>query len=243
MDRVAPRRQFPWIGWVLGVCIALAAAAWLATPWYVYAKLLPDVIGRYGLTIAADRRDLWIAGGAQLHDVRFLDGDEVVLAAKRMNVRISLRAFYGGRTIVERLVFDDPVLHTRLGANGYTNVGKILARPKRQPGARQRPATLWREIVAHRGTIEFHDRERGVRLRLVDVESEVLDLQTGGGESQDRFGQITVDANLEQLDHESAPLSIVHWTTSTTTSQPTFVAHAALSGIELDAFPAYVDAK
>jgi hypothetical protein len=239
---VASRKQLSWIGWALGGCCVLAAAAWLATPWYVYAKILPDVMARYGLTIAAERRDLSIAAGAQLHEVRFLDGDEVVLAAKRMNMRVSLRALYGGRTIVERLVFDDPVLHTRIDANGNTNIGRILARPQRRPGEPRRPATLWREVVVHSGTVELHDRVRGVRLRITDVESEVLDLQTGGGESQDRFGQITLDANLEQTNHEPAPLSIVHWTTSATTLQPTFIAHAALSGIDLDSFPAYVDA-
>jgi hypothetical protein len=243
VDRVAPRRRIPWIGLMVGVCIALAAAAWVAAPWYVYAKILPEVMARYGLTIEFDRRALSIAGGAQLHDVRFLDGDEVVLAAKRMNVRISLRALYGGRTIVERLVFDDPVLHSRIDANGYTNIGRILERPKKRPGAPQRPATWWREVVIRGGTVEFHDRVRGVRLRITDIESEVLDLQTGDGESQDRFGQITLDADLEQPDHEPAPLSIVHWTTSTTTAKPTFIAHAALTGIDLDAFPVYVDAK
>jgi hypothetical protein len=236
------RKRFSWIAWTLGASAALAAAAWLATPWYVYAKILPDLMAGYGLTMAADRRDLWIAGGADIHDVQFLDGDEVVLTAKRMNVKISLRALYGGRTVVERLVFDDPVLHARIDANGYTNVGKILERPRTRPQAKKRPATLWKEVVVHRGTFECDDRVRGVRLRIMDIESAVIDLQTGSGESQDRFGQITIDANLEQPKYKAAPLSIVHWTTSTTTSEPTFIAHAALTGIDLDSFPAYVDA-
>ena len=236
------RKPFLWIGWTLGASAILAAAAWLATPWYVYAKILPDLMARYGLTMAADRQDLWVAGGADFHDVRFLDGDEVVLTAKRMNVRISLRALYGGRTIVERLVFDDPVLHARIDANGYTNVGKILERPRTRPPGAKRPATLWKEVVVHRGTVECDDRARGVTLRIVDIESAVLDLQTGSGESQDRFGQITIDAKLEQPKHEPAALSIVHWTTSTTTRKPTFIAHVALTGIDLDSFPAYVDA-
>ena len=235
--------RFSWIGWTLGAGLVLAAAGWLATPWYVYAKLLPDVMARYGLTIAADRRDLSIAGGADLHDVRFLDGDEVLLTAKRMNVIISVRALYGGRTIVERLVFDDPVLHTRIDANGRTNLGTILERPRKLPQGAKRPATLWKDVAIHRGTIECEDRPRGVKLRIVDIESGVLDLQTGDGESEERFGQITLDGNLEQPKRKPAPLSIVHWTTSTTTSKPTFIAHAALTGIDLDSFPAYVDAK
>jgi len=227
---------------MLVACSLLAAVNWFATSWYVYAKILPEVMARYGLTMAADRRDLSIDGGADIHGVRFLDGDEVVLTAKRMNVRISLRALYGGRTVVDRLVFDDPVLHARIDADGRTNVGRILERPKSHPPTAKRPATLWKDVVIHRGTVECDDRARGVRLRIVDIESGVLDLQTGSGESQDRFAQITIDGNLEQPEHEPAPLSIVHWTTSAADAKPTFVSHAALTGIDLDSFPDYVDA-
>ena len=137
MSKVSPprsRKRFRWVRWVLGACLVLAAAAWFATPWYVRAKVLPDLWARYGLTMAAERQDLSIAGGtADLHGVRFLDGDEEVLTAKRMEVRISLRGLYQGRTIVERLVFDDPVLHSRIEADGHTNVGKIFERPRSNP--------------------------------------------------------------------------------------------------------------
>ena len=237
------RKWFRWVRWALGACALLAAAAWFATPWYVRAKVLPDLWARYGLTMAAERQDLSIAGGtADLHGVRFLDGDEEVLTAKRMEVRISLRGLYQGRTIVERLVFDDPVFHSRIEADGHTNVGKILERPKTNPEAAKRPATLWEEVLFHRGTVECDDRARGVKLRIVDLEAAVLDAQTGSGESQDRFGQISIDANLEQPTSKPAPLTIVHWTSSAKGAEPSFIAHAALTGIDLDSFPAYVDA-
>jgi hypothetical protein len=237
------RKRFRWVRWAFGACALLAAAAWFATPWYVRAKVLPDLWARYGLTMAAARQDLSIAGGtADLHGVQFLDGDEEVLNAKRMEVRISLRGLYQGRTIVERLVLDDPVLHARIEADGHTNVGKILERPRTRPQAAKRPATLWEEVLVHRGTVECDDRARGVKLRIVDLEAAVLDVQTGSGESQDRFGQISIDANLEQPTSKPAPLTIVHWTSSAKGTEPTFVAHAALTGIDLDSFPAYVDA-
>ena len=238
-----PRSQnwFRWVRWALGLCLALGAAPWFATQWYVRAKVLPDLWARYGLTMVAERQDLSIAGGtADLHGVRFLDGDEEVLTAKRMEVRISLRGLYQGRTIVERLVFDDPVLHSRIEVDGHTNVGKIFERP-RSPQAAKRPATLWEEVLVHRGTVECDDRARGVKLRIVDLEAAVLDVQTGSGESQDRFGQITIDANLEQPKRKPAPLTIVHWTTPSGSTESTFVAHIALTGIDLDSFPAYVD--
>ncbi len=234
-------RRFPW-AWVLGACLVLAAAAWFAPPWYVRARVLPDLWARYGLTMEAERQDLSVAGGtADLHGVRFLDGDEEVLTAKRMELRISLRALWEGRTIVQHLVFDDPVLHARIEADGQTNVGKILERPRTHPQKAKRPATLWEEVFIHGGTVECDDRARGVKLRIVDIESSVLDVQTGSGESEDRFGQISIDANLEQPESKPAPLAIVHWTTSSATREPTFVAHAALTGIDLDSFPAYVD--
>jgi hypothetical protein len=193
--------------------------------------------------MAAERQDLSIAAGtADLHGVRFLDGDEEILTAKRMEVQISLRGLYQGRTIVERLVFDEPIVHARLEADGHTNVGKILARPSTDPQAAKRPATLWEEVLVHRGIVECDDRARGVRLRFTDIEAAVLDVQTGSGEAQDRFGQISIDANLEQPTGKPAPLAIVHWTTSSGSTEPTFVAHAALTGIDLDSFPAYVDA-
>jgi hypothetical protein len=228
---------------VLGVCFVLAAASWLATPWYVRAKVLPDLWARYGLTMVAEQQDLSISDGTEdLHGVRFLDGNEEVLTAKRMEMRISLRGLYQGRTIVERLVFDAPVLHARIEADGHTNFGKIFERPKTNPQAAKRPATLWEEVFVHRGIVECDDRAYEVKLRIVDLEAAVLDMQTGSGESQDRFGQLSIDANLEQPKSKPAPLTIVHWTTSTKGTEPNFVAHAALTGIDLDSFPAYVDA-
>jgi len=225
------------------VLAALAAAGWFAAPWYVRTKLLPDLWAQYGLTMTAERQDVSIAdGSAELHGVRLLDGDEEVLTAKRLEARISLRGLYQGRTIVERLVFDDPVVHARVEADGRTNVGKIIERRRTDPQAAPRPATLWEEVLVHGGTVECDDRARGVTLRIVGIEAAVLDVQTGSGEPQDRFGQITLDANLEQPGHEPAPLAIVHWTTSSGSTEPTFVAHAALTGIDLDSFPAYVDA-
>jgi hypothetical protein len=96
------------------VYAALAAAGWLAAPWYVRSKILPDLWARYGLTMTGERQDLSIAGGSTVvHGVRPFDGDEEVLDAKRLEIRISLRGLYQGRT-VEHLVFDDPVVHARI---------------------------------------------------------------------------------------------------------------------------------
>src|SRR4026208_267306 len=109
-DASAPRsrKQFRRLGWALSAGLVLAAVGWFAAPWYVRVKVLPDLWARYGLTMAAERQDLSIAGGtADPHGVRFIGGDEEVLTAKRMEVRISLRGLYQGRTIIERLVFDD----------------------------------------------------------------------------------------------------------------------------------------
>jgi len=232
---------------VLGACAALAAlaaAGWFATPWYVRTKVLPDLWAQYGLTMTAEGQDLSIAeGAADLVGVRILDGDEEVLSARRMEARISLRGLYEGRTIVERLVFDAPVVHARLEADGRTNVGRILERPRVDPEAALRPATLWEEVLVRGGTVEFDDRERSVTLRIVDIEAAFLDVVTGSGERQDRFGQIRIDGKLEQPRGSPAPLAIVHWTTPSGGTEPTFVAHAALTGIDLDSFPAYVDAR
>jgi hypothetical protein len=194
------------------------------------------------LTVTSDREDLSIAdGAAEFHGVRILDGEEEILAAKRVQVRVSLRALYAGRTVVEGIVFDDPILHLRVEVDGRTNVGKILER-RTGSAAAPRPATLWEDVVVNGGTLDYENPTRGVSIRLVDVEATVLDMQTGSGVRQDRLGQITIDANLEQAGREPALLSIVHWTTSAGSAGPSFVAHAALTGIDLDSFPITVDA-
>jgi hypothetical protein len=236
-----------WIRWAaLGASAligALAAAAWLAAPWYVRTRVLPDLLARYGLTMAFERHAVSIADGtADLHGVRLFDGSEEVLTAKRMRVRISLRGLYGGRTIVERLVFDDPVIHARLEPDGRTNIGRILRRPSVDPRMALRPATLWKQVLIHGGRLECTDRTRGVTFRILDIEATLLDVQTGKGERQDRFGQISVDAKLEQPGHEAAPLAIVHWATLAENPEPTFVTHVVVTGIDLDSFPGYIDA-
>jgi hypothetical protein len=239
------RRRSRWARWGLVACAVLAAIAagtWFATPWYVYTRLVPRQLAHYGLTVTAERRELYIVDGAAVfHGVHIFDGKEEVLTAKRVEVRVSLRSLYEGRTIFERLVFDDPVIRVHLGADGRTNAGRILERGKGSRAA-PRPATLWEDVSVHGGTVEWDDRTRGVSLRILDVEAAVRDMQTGSGARLDRFGQITIDASLEQPDREPAPLSIIHWSTSSSSLGPTFVAHAALTGIDLDSFPGYVDA-
>jgi hypothetical protein len=173
--------------------------------------------------------------------VRVLDGEEEVLTAKRAELRVSLRGLYEGRTVFERVVLDEPVVHVRLGAEGRTNVVEILQRRRHSQGA-PRPATLWKEALVHGGTVEWNDRARGMRLRILDIEAAVLDMETGRGERQDRFGQISIDAKLEQSSQQPAPLSIIYWSTFSDSAGRTFVAHAALTGIDLDSFPGYVDA-
>jgi hypothetical protein len=231
--------------WGLGagaVLAAIAAAAWFATPWYVHTRLVPRLLAHYGLTVTAERRDVSIVeGAAEFHGVHVFDGKEEVLTAKRVEVRVSLRPLYEGRTIFERVVFDAPVIHVHLGAEGRTNAGRILERGKGSRAA-PRPAILWEEVIVRGGTVEWDDRTREVSLRILDVEGAVLDMQTGSGARLDRFGQITIDADLEQPDREPASLSIVHWSTSSGSLGPTFVAHAVLTGIDLDSFPGYVDA-
>ena len=238
-------RRSWWLRGALGACAVLAAIAastWFATPWYVHTRLLPDLWTKYGLTMTADRQDFSIADGTTTsYGVRFFDGEEEVLSAKRMEMRVSLRGLYEGRTVFERVVLDEPVLHARLGAKGPTNVWKILQRRKHNPAA-TRPATVWKEAIVHGGTVAWDDRARGVKLRILDIEATVLDVETGRGERQNRFGQITVDAKLEQPGYEPAPLSIVYWTTFASDKGRTFVAHAVLTGIDLDSFPGYVDA-
>ena len=208
-----PIRRIQWVRWALGACallVALAAAGWLATPWYVRTKVLPDLWAQYGLTMTAEGQALAVADRtADLHGVRFFDGDEEVLSARRLEARISLRGLHEGRTLVERLVFLAPVVHASIEADGRTNVGD--------------------------------DRGRRVMFRIVDIDAVFLDVETGSGASEDRFGQIRIDAKLEQPGREPAPLVIVYWTGSPGGRDPTFVAHAALTGIELDSFPAHVD--
>jgi hypothetical protein len=235
-----------WIRWTLGASAligALAATAWLAAPWYTRTHVLPDLLARYGLTMEFERHAVSIAdGSADLHGVRLLDGSEEVLTAKRMRIRISLRGLYAGRTIVVRLVFDDPVVHARVEADGRTSIGRILGRPSVDPRLALRPATLWKQVLVHGGTLECADRTRGVTFRILDIEATLVDVQTGKGERQDQFGQISVDAKLEQPGHEAAPLAIVYWATLAENPEPSFVTHVAVTGIDLDAFPAYIDA-
>ena len=239
------RRRTRWARWGLVACavlVAIAAVSWFATPWYVYTKLVPQLLANYGLTVAADRREMSIVdGAAEYHGVQVFDGKEEVLTAKRVKVRVSLRPLYEGRTIFERVAFDDPVIRVHLEADGRTNGGKILERGKGSRAA-PRPVTLWEEVSVHGGTVEWDDRTRAVSLRILDIEATLLEMQTGSGVRLDRFGQITIDAVLEQSDRAPAPLSIVHWSTSSSSLGPTFVAHAALTGIDLDSFPVYIDA-
>lgn len=238
-------RRRRWLRWTLVALAGLAAltlGVWLATPWYVGSRLLPGLWDRYGLTVTVERQDLSVVDGAAVFfGVRVFDGKEELLSAERIEMRVSLWALYEGRTVFERVVFDAPVLHARLGSDGFTNLRKILERRAHdRTGAR--PAILWKEVLVHRGSLVWEDRVRGETLHLRDIEIAVLDMETGVGERRHPFGQITLDAQLEQPGLEAALLSIVHWTTSSGAAGPHFVVHLALTGLDLGSISGYVDA-
>ena len=167
-------------------------------------------------------------------------GEEELLAATHMEVRVSLRGLYEGRTILQRVVLDAPVLHARLGAGGRINIGRMLAL-RSQTHRAPRSATLWEDVRVHDGRFEWDDATREMGLRVLDIEAAALDLQSGSHERQERFGEITLDGSLEQSSLP-ARLSIVCWTTSSNEKGPTFILHAALTGIDLDSLRGYVDA-
>lgn len=240
---LAPRAG--WLRWALGafaLLAAIAAGSWLAAPWYVRTSLLPGLWAQYGLTVAAERQHLSLADGTARYQTVLISQDqEALLAAKHMELQVSLRGLYEGRTVFERVVFDQPVLHARVGADGRTNVGTLLGSRPRAHGASRGSAALWEEILIHGGTFEWDDPAQEKRIRIVDIEATALAIQTGGGERRERFGEVTLDGNLEQR-ADPAPLSIVCWTISSADEGGTFVLHAALTGIDLDSFPGYVDA-
>jgi hypothetical protein len=232
------------VRWALGACAGLAsiaAAVWFGTPRYVDTWLLPKLWQRWALTVTAEQRDFSIIdGAAAFRGVQVFDGDEEVLSAQRIEVRVSLRALFDGRTVLERVVVDEPVVHAYIGTDGRTNLARILSRNEGRQ-TEPRPATLWKDVSVHGGTVEWDDRSSGVSLRILDIETTALDMQTGDGERQDLFGQITLDANLEQPDREPAPLAIVYWETSPEALGPDFVARAALTAIDLDGFADSID--
>jgi hypothetical protein len=242
----APRRRRHLLRWSLlalvAAAVALVAAAPLWLPWHVREHVMPAAAKRFGVrletravTVTVDECRLRIEG------LRILDGADPVIEAQVVDVDVTWRTLVGGPVVIEAGVVEGAAVRISVDEEGVTNLEKLSDRGglSEPVGALSPPAAHVKRLEVRGGTVTVDDAPRDTSLVFRDVEGTMLDLQFHGRRDKELFGQLRVDATLEQP-RRDAPLTVVAWETPTG-REPTFVGHAVLTGLDLTAIPAYVD--
>jgi hypothetical protein len=233
------------VAFVLLVVAALVAGKLALAPW-VRGKIQYALANRYGLDLTVESVSLDVFGGsATLIGIRVRDGDRIVLDAAEARGTIGVRDVLDGRYDFGKLVLVRPVLHIAAEPSGGTDLAKILARPPRKPPRPGPPdVVVFRDLRIEDGRVEFVDALTGpeppLRLVLDELQVTATELQLSGTPATDSWGDVRADARLPQPDFPGR-LSIVGWARQRQ-RRPTFVAHAALTGLDLRALPQYVSA-
>lgn len=239
-----------WIRRVAIVIVVLVVAVFVAIEFvvdpFVRNTLQRALDDRYGVTLEVDGVSVApLRGTATLTGVRVKDGDRVVLEAEEARGSIAVRDVLDGRYDFRQLVLVRPVLHITVEPSGRSDFRRILAtQPKTPPRPGPPDVVVLRDLRVEHGRVEWTDpvTDPKVPLHLVidDIEIALTELQVSGATATNCWGDVRADAVLRQPEFP-ARFSIVAWAAQRK-EEPTFVAHLALTGLDLRILPQYVSA-
>jgi hypothetical protein len=239
-----------WIRRVAIVLVVLVVALFVAAELFVapfVRNTLSDALdNRYGLTLEADGVSVaLLRGTATLTGVRVKEGDHVVLEAEEARGSIAVRDVLDARYDFRQLVLVRPVLHVHVEGEHGSNLRRILRKkPKRPPREGPPDIVVLRDLRIEQGRVEwkdaFTDPRQPLDLLVDEIEIAFTEFQAGGTPITGCWGDVRAEGMLRQPEIP-ARLSIVAWTAQQG-KEPTLVAHAALTGLDLRIFPQYVSA-
>jgi hypothetical protein len=239
-----------WIRRVALILAVLVVAVFLAVQFAVAPFLRSTLQGaladRYGLGLEVDSVSVSVfSGKGTLTGIRVRDGGRILLEADEAQAEIGVRDVLDGRYDFRRIVLVRPVLHVVVEPSGRTNFRRIISTPPKAPSAPGPPGVVvLRDARIEDGRIEFVDAlvdpAHPLQVVLDHLEVTLTEVQVSGPPVTDSWGDVRVDAVMPQPEFP-ARLSIVAWAKQQQ-ARPTFVSHAALTGLDLRNLPQYVSA-
>jgi hypothetical protein len=239
-----------WIRRVAIVLVVLVVAALvtveLAVAPFVKSTLQRALDNRFGVQLEVDGVSVAVLSGtATLTGIRVKDGGRTILEAEEARGSIAVRDVLDGRFDFRQLVLVRPVLHIAVEPSGKSDFRRILATPPKTPPRPGPPdVVVLRDLRVEQGRVEWTDPvtdpKAPLHVVIDDIEIALTELQVSGAPVTDSWGDVRVDAVLRQPEFP-ARLSIVAWAAQRK-EEPTFVAHLALTGLDLRTLPQYVSA-
>ena len=239
-----------WIRRVAIALIVLVVAVFVTAELFVapfVRNTLRDALdNRYGVTLEADSVSVaLLRGNVTLTGVRVKDGDHVILEAEEARGSIGVRDVLDARYDFRELVLVRPVLHLRVEGPNGSNLRRILRTPpKRPPRGGPPDIVVLRDLRIEEGRVEWKDAitdpKQPLDLVVDDVEIALTQFQAGGTPITDCWGDLRGEGVLRQPE-VPARISIVAWAKQRE-DEPTFIAHAAVTGLDLRTLPQYVSA-
>ena len=230
---------------VLVVVAAFVAVEFVLDP-FARSTLQQVLADRFGVQLEIDGVSISVMNGtAKFTGIRVKDGGRTMLEAAEARGSIAVRDLLDGRYDFRQLVLVRPVLHLEVEPSGRSNLRRILATPPKTPPTPGPPdLVVLRDLRIEQGRVEWNDAvtDPKVPLHLVfdDIEIALTELQVSGATATNCWGDVRADAVLRQPD-VPARLALVAWAAQQR-ERPTFVAHLALTGLDLRTLPQYVSA-
>ncbi len=246
---------------VVGVVVL---GARIAAPWFVKTQVLPGAGRAAGVTIACDDVSLGVVAGRVTlsgvvvtgRDGGAAPGDELIRAGTA-TANVDVGSLFGGAPVLDELVLEDAHATVVVLPDGKTNIDKVLEaqRAGRGPAAaveESLPGIVVRSLRLSRCAVTILDpaRVKGPAAEIRAIEVRGADVVLGKTPAGAPPMTLDLDAKLAQ-GKGAAPISVIAWTkpadaaangavANTGGDVPLFV-HAALTDLDLAAFPAYVD--
>lgn len=239
------RRVIRWVA--LGLVVLVVAAFIVAELWlpsFVRGTLQRLLDNRFGVQLEIDSVSIDVLRGTgTLTGIRIRDGGRTLFEAAEARGSIGVRDVLAGRYDFGAITLVRPVVRVEVEPSGQTDLARILARPPKTPPSPGPPGVIvLRDARIEDGRFEFVDAvvdpAKPLRLVLDELAVTMTELQVSGTQVTDSWGDVRVNARLVQPDFPGR-LSVVAWVRPLA-AQPTFVAHMALTGLDLRALPQYV---
>lgn len=235
------------LGLVVLVVVALVVGRLALGP-FVRGKLHDALAERYGVDLEIDSVSLSLLDGtATLSGLRAREGGHTFFEADEIRAAADIRTILDGRYDIRSIVVVRPVLRVEVESTGRTNFRRIITTPPKKPAAASPgppDVVVLRDVRVEGGRFEYLDAladpKNPLHVFVDDIAVALNELQVSGEPITESWGDVRFDALLRQPAFP-ARISLVAWAKQAQ-EQPTFVAHLALTGLDLRALPQYVSA-
>jgi len=225
-----------------GALVAVFVVLRLCANGLLWSRIAGSIHDKFGVDVEMDDLSLsLLSGDATVLGVRIIDRGTPLIEAQSVEMSVAVTDLFSGKYDFKKLVVRGFAAHVVVETPESTNMRRVVAGRKRGEGPDDFVRFRRARIVDGSYTVAdaVTDPKRPSLLRVHDAAVEIENLQVSGEPNSTEIGDLRLDALLAQ-DGAAARVSMVAWARPWTDA-PTFVMHAAVTGLDLKQMPQYVD--